>query len=142
MKSKPMSILFAAIAIFAFAACDPSQEQAVANAATALAQGAQAYTNGDKGTAISDAISGATLSIRALQGTPDAANPTAIQSVLKEANAFQVAAPVADAITAAVKAGVSGNVANESVMTALDKLLAGATPAQAGQAAAAIVSAK
>lgn len=74
-------------------------------------------------------LSSVSRQVRGLQATEDAANPTALKEAVKNGSAStlltqKVAPAVAKAVVAAVKKGMSKDVANETAANALDKVAA------------------
>lgn len=74
-----------------------------------------------------DSLSSVSQQLRALQATPNAGNPAAIKTAVKEGSASpvvtqKVAPAVASAVSAAVQKGAPPDLANEAAAKGLDKV--------------------
>ena len=137
-------ILLLSIAITLFSGCSSAQQflsspqgQAILagvekTAATAATSAIDQYTKTGKisGEQVAkDSLSSVSQQLRTLQGTPDAANPAAIKTAVKDGSASpvvtqKVAPAVASAVSAAVQEGAPPNLANEAAAKGLDKVAA------------------
>ena len=135
MKTKLLILAFASLSacettrnFVASAAGKELQKAVIAAADNALQQ--YEATGKVKGNEVAIAsLSSVSRQVRGLQATEDAANPTALKEAVKNGSAStlltqKVAPAVAKAVVAAVKKGMSKDVANETAANALDKVAA------------------
>jgi len=135
MKTKLLILAFASLS-----ACETTRNFVASPAGTELQKAViaaadnalqQYETTGKvKGKEVAIAsLSSVSQQVRGLQATEDAANPTALKEAVKNGSAStlltqKVAPAVAKAVVAAVKKGMSKDVANETAANALDKVAA------------------
>ena len=135
MKTKLLILAFASLSacettrnFVASPAGQELQKAVIAAADNALQQYEASGKVKGKEVAIAS-LSSVSRQVRGLQATEDAANPTALKEAVKNGSAStlltqKVAPAVAKAVVAAVKKGMSKDVANETAANALDKVAA------------------
>lgn len=98
----------------------PDSKQALSS----LASGAAAYASGNQLGAAVNGIQGAAALLRAIQGTPKAAVPSAVIAATATGGAAPIAKLAADAIAVQVANGAKPDAANEAVAKVLDYVAA------------------
>lgn len=110
--------LLCSCATFSEFLTSPDSKQAL----SLLTQGAANYASGNQVGAAVNGIQGAAALLRAIQGTPKAAVPSAVIQATATGGAAPIAKLAADAIAAQVASGVKPDVANEAVAKVLDQV--------------------